>query len=318
MCLSLAFVFTFTLLLALCNASSEGLYALLPGGQLALLNTSSGQPARVGPSLAAQGFTVPDCSPSAIDSTEKLFFTLARNASAAPSSPWLLVAAGLADGAVRLALALPPAFPPGLGACAHALSTDGSAHAFVAAFPGAPPRLLAGVITYAGPAHGYAALADAPTQPLGVGLPLAAPTCAATATALWVALAGGLARVNVAHGGVDGVLPTPQAQTLSSLQYDKAGLRRTYGLLAAGGSATALASFDDAGAGTPALLVEAPGAPAAARPALVALQSDRGTLVVATAGGELVTVDLATGAPASHAPLPPGGLVALAYEPFVF
>ena len=293
--------------LAACSATLsmgalQGLYAVGPAaGQLARVNQSSGALAPIGAGLASQGWALPGdgCSPSAIDTTGKWIYVLARNASAPPAaSPWWALGVELVDGTVRKAYALPQAYPPSLRACDHALAADGSWHGFLTAVTrGSEPRLLVTRCTYTWPSSDECEqVADMAVLPLGLGAGAATPTSAATNFTLWVSLAGGLVGVSLQEPGAPPrvwALP-PQASIVGGLQYDVAGAQRaTFFLMKTGAGAVRLASFIDTGAGALAVALvpgAAPSAPVA--PNFVALLSDRKALALLDAAGALVTVDV--------------------------
>lgn len=60
--------------------------------------------------------------------------------------PWNLLAVEMSDGTVRVGYELPPAYPPALRACDHAITADGGWSAYIAAPVGPPdnPQLFLG------------------------------------------------------------------------------------------------------------------------------------------------------------------------------
>ena len=341
--------------LAACSATLsmgalQGLYAVGPAaGQLARVNQSSGALTPIGAGLAPQGWALPDdgCSPSAIDTTGKWIYVLARNASAPAVAPWWALGVELADGTVRKAYPLPQAYPSSLRACDHALAADGSWHGFITAITrDSQPRLLVTRCTFTWPTSNECdALADMAVLPLGLGMGAATPVSAATNFTLWISLAGGLVGLSLnAQGAPPRVWLLPaKASIVGGLQYDVAGAQRaTFFLLQTGAGAVRLARFIDTGIGDleVALLPGAtPSAPLA--PNFIALLTDRNALTFLDGAGDLVTVDLeqtrvvervdawcsrAKEAPSRQAGQSgrapgPGGLVCpllLEYQPFVF
>lgn len=132
------------------HASCQGLYVTqgTTGQMSVIVDEATGKAAPVGPSLSSLGFAVPtQCTPSAIDTTGKWYYTVAQNASSASPRPWLVVAAELATGLVRKAQLLPPILQAqeGGGACDYSLTADGSWHAYVSiATPPPSSRLVVG------------------------------------------------------------------------------------------------------------------------------------------------------------------------------
>lgn len=126
------------------EASLQGLYVLTAGhGQLQLVDPSTGAATAVGAPLSSSGFVLEDCVPTAIDTTGKWLYTLARNrtgTSTTPTgqsqAPLTLVAVQLADGVIhRSTYPLPPqGFDSAAAACDHTIASDGNGwHAYVTA-----------------------------------------------------------------------------------------------------------------------------------------------------------------------------------------
>lgn len=114
------------------SATAQGLYFTNSSTeQLLLVDFATGKTVPDGPGLASQGFQVPSCTPSAIDTTGKWYYTLAKNAS--HPGPWIAIAAELVGGNIRKAYPLPALFPPQLDACDHTITADGSWHAYISA-----------------------------------------------------------------------------------------------------------------------------------------------------------------------------------------
>lgn len=162
----------------------------------------------------------------------------------------------------------------------------------------------------------YAQLANASLASIGLGGALPIASAAASSTALWVALSGGLAGVALdGSGAVARSLPLPAGCALGGLAYDYA-LQATYGLLGCAGRPFALASFVDAGAGAPPLVLGAGAVPAPDRAGLSGLMVDAAAYAVVS-GGALVVLDL-QGNEAGAAPVCEGCLASVVYEPYVF
>ena len=313
------------ILLPAALGASQGLYLLAPTtGQLLLLNATSGERAPIGQGLASLGWSAPpDCSPTAIDTTGKWLYTFARRTGAPSTAPWSVLSLELRDGSIRKEYTLPPAFPPSLAACEHALAEDGGWHLFVTSVTrDAAPRLLVARFTYTWPfSNESAVLLDTPLAPLGMGGAPAVLTSAVTNFTSWVALEGGLLGLDLLSLLPARRLPLQRGETLAGLQYDISGLpRRTYGVLQDAAGATSIASFVDTGAGVPrlaAVRTAAPAPPSVANRA--ALMNDQGALAVAS-GGRVLTLRLSDGALLASVPECAGGTcpIALAYEPFVF
>lgn len=322
---SLLLLYAATLYAAtLAGGAQEGLYTMDTSGQLWIVDAAVGNRSAVGAALTASGWAVPsDCSPSAVDTTVKLLFLLARPLSA-PAAPWHLLGVQLSDGMVALAVPLPTAFPPSLAACEHVLTEDGSCHVFIAASvntSGGDAHLRAQRYTAYGPEpHEWAPLVDAAIAPLGLGEPLARPDGAVTDFAMWFLLSEGLIGVDVASGSLR-ALPGIHGASIAGLHYDTVGAQRLmYALQASANGSSTVVSFYDSGAGAPALNCSA-GVVAAvpAQRTAVALRSDLGALTVLDGvSGELVTVGL-EGEELSRVPGCSGGCpILLAAEPMVF
>jgi len=233
----------------------------------------------------------------------------------------------LRDGSVRKVYTLPPAFPPGLPACAHALAEDGGWHAYVAAVTqDAAPRLLLWRFTYTWPfSNESMPLLDVPLAGLGMGAAPRTLTLAVSNFTAWLALEKGLVGIDLATNLPSRRLPVSEGGSLVGLQYDLAGLpRRVVGLLLAGGGSSgnsSLLSFTDTGAGIPE--VDAVPTAAAVVPGAagwVALANDKNALVVLE-GGRAITLALAHGAligNVSACSSKGGCAIACVYEPFVF
>lgn len=307
-----------------------------PSGQLSRVDQSSGSLTPIGLGLASLGWALPadGCSPSAIDTTGKWIYVLARNGSAA-AAPWWALGVELADGTVRKAYALPAAYPPALRACEHALSADGSWHGYISAITrDSAPRLLITRCTFTWPASNECdAVADLAVLPLGLGSGAATPMSAATNSTLWVSLAGGLVGVGLdaAQRAPPRLWPLPaQASIVGGLLYDVAGAQRvTYFLMQTAAGAVRLARFVDTGVG--ALEVgfipgAAPSAPVA--PNFVALLTDKKAMAFLSGAGALVTIDLEDTSVVGEVDAWCGGAEAggeslacpllIEYQPFVF
>ena len=310
------------LLPAAARCASQGFYLLAPRtAQLLLTDLASGAQTPIGAGLPAPWQAPPDCTPTAVEQTGKWAYTFARRAGAPPAAPWSVAAMELRDGSVRKAYALPPAFPPSLPACAHALAEDGGWHAYVAAVTrDASPRLLLWRFTFTWPhSNESAPVLDVPLASLGMGGAPPTLALAVSNSTAWLALEGGLVGVDLATGLPSRRLPLPGG-AVQALQYDVAGApRRVVGLLA-GASASHLLAFEDTGEGTP--VVQR--VPTAARVApdnagWAALANDRAALVVLQRGRAL-ELALGSGAVVGNVSACSGGQCAIAcvYEPFVF
>jgi hypothetical protein len=310
-------------LLAAAHCASQGFYLLSPGtAQLLLTDLASGAQTAVGAGLPPAWRAPADCTPTAVEQTGKWAYTFARPAGAPPSTtPWSLLAMELRDGTVRKAYALPPAFPPSLPACAHAVAEDGGWHAFVAAVTrGASPRLLLWRFTYTWPfSNESVPLVDVPLAALGMGAAPPTLTLAVSNFTAWLALEGGLVGVDLATNLPSRRLPIAGGGVVVGLQYDVAGApRKVVGLLAEG-SSTSILSFTDTGQGVP-LVQRVPTAHVAPGAAgWVALANDRDALVV-MGGARAVALPLRGGAAAGNvsACSAQGCAIACVYEPFVF
>lgn len=321
-------------LLRLGGSTQQGLYAMLPeSGQLLLVDWLTGNATKVGVSLAEQGWLVPECTPAAIDPTGKWWYSLARNASLGPSSPWNVVSTWLVDGTTRTAAPLPDVFPPDLPACAHALFADGGWHVFTAAeIPSAGGyRAIATLsdFTFPYPPHSWTLVLNASEAALGAGRLLMPPSIAATASTLWISGTWGVAGASlqarlVRSARADSplapgrLLPLPAGDELAGLQVNPSG--RVFGLLRSqSGRAlrrsgmrpgvgalfdeARVAYFDDSGSGTPTLEsgpIPIP-PPFATSPSVVltALMTDRGSLALLADGAHLAVVNATSGAPLS-------------------
>ena len=313
------------LLPAAARCASQGFYLLAPRtAQLLLTDLASGAQTPIGAGLPAPWQAPPDCTPTAVEQTGKWAYTFARRAGAPPAAPWSVAAMELRDGSVRKIYALPPAFPPALPACAHALAEDGGWHAYVAAATrDAAPRLVLWRFTYTWPfSNESQQILDVPLASLGMGAAPRSLTMAVSNFTAWISLERGLVGVDLATGLPSRRLPVAGGAVLG-LQYDVAGApRRVVGVLAGAAGDTSLLSFTDTGSGAPAVDVvraAAPVAPGAA--GWVALANDRDSLV-ALDGGRAVALALRTGDVVANvsACSSAGGACAIAcvYEPFVF
>ena len=311
-------------------SASQGFYLLAPTtAQLLLTDLESGAQTPVGAGLPPAWQAPPDCTPTAVEQTGKWAYSLARRAGAPPAAtPWSVVAMELRDGSIRKIYELPPAFPPSLPACAHALAEDGGWHAYVAAVTrdAASPRLLLWRFTYTWPfSNESAQILDVPLAALGMGRAPATLTLAVSNFTAWVALERGLVGVDLATRLPSRRLPLAGGE-VRGLQYDVAGAqRRVVGVLVGsggGGGSTSLLAFVDSGQGTP----EAQLVPAAARVApgaagWAALANDRAQLVVLDGAGRAVALALGSGAVVANvSACSSSGQCAIAcvYEPFVF
>lgn len=317
----LRLAFLLALLPAAARCASQGFYLLAPRtAQLLLTDLASGAQTPVGAGLPPPLQAPADCTPTAIEQTGKWAYTFARAAGAPPAAPWSVAAMELRDGSVRKMYALPPAFPPALPACAHALAEDGGWHAYVAAVTrDAAPRLVLWRFTFTWPfSNESQQILDVPLASLGMGAAPRTLTMAVSNFTAWLALEGGLVGVDLATS-----LPSrrlPLAEPVLGLQYDVAGLpRRVVGVLA--GGATSLFTFTDTGSGTPAVdVVRAAARVAPGAAGWVALANDKDALV-ALDGGRAVALALRSGAVVANvSACSAGGACAIAcvYEPFVF
>jgi hypothetical protein len=293
-------------------ASLQGLYATLPlSGQLQLVDRDSGKTSNIGSPLASLGWLVPACTPSAIDPTNKWYFSLAHNATEAKLSnstgPWYLVTVSLEDGSVVTATALPPCLPTQAAACDFALSPGGALDVFVAtevpdsAAPGGY-RVVGGSVA---PSSSFVLLLNATIPDLGIGHLLSPPAVAATSSALWLAGQRGVAGAALAAGNASfRRLMLSSGSTYTALHAAPGDV--VYGVLRdSDANSSFVASFVDAGTGTPDLK-HAPLAlppPFAAPPgALTAFISDAGSFAV-LAGSALLSVNASSGAVLSSASL---------------
>jgi hypothetical protein len=316
-------------LVAPSHASSQGLYIMQPTtGTIELVNYTSNARTPVGTGIGALGWEVPsDCSPTAIDTTGKWMYVMARNAS---GSPWSVVSVELRDGSIRKVYELPSSFPPTLGACEHTITEDGDWHAYVSAAVNVDGvvRLVVWRFTFTWPdSDETVPVLDVPVASLGMGEALPVPISVVTNVTLWVGLSDGLVGVDLATNASSRRLPLPAGSAWSRLQYDISGaVRRTYALsttTTAGPTGprnvTAIVSFVDNGSGIP--KVESTSTSEPVPPSAVgsvALINDHSAIAVAS-GGSLITLGL-DGTVQSSVPLCVGGTcpIGLAYQPFVF
>lgn len=278
------------------TSSLQGLYATLPAtGQLLLLDWGTGNASAVGASLSAQGWRVPECTPSAIDPTNKWYYTLARNASAPSGSPWSLVTASLADGSVVASAPLPPCYPPELAACDHALCAGGALEVFVSVeTPHA--RVVAGCLS-PGPPSSFELLVNASVGELGVGPLVSPPSLAVTSSALWLPGQHGVAGVPLSRSSPDRQLLLSTNETLRGLHAGAGDVVFGYIQDRSTGEAF-VASFIDTGAGSPVLVcapLPLPPLFASNVTILTALVSDRGSFAL-LGDGYLITANVTSGA----------------------
>ena len=326
------------------RASLQGLYTLLPpSGQLALLNTTTGAATPVGQPLTAYGW-VPsvDCSPSAIDTTGKWMYVLARNNTG--DGPLAVVSLELADGSIRAANTLPDRLPATLSPCDIAFAADGTWHVYLAAAVG--DSLVAYAYAFAPPyQEGFALVADVPTADLALGTPLPVPAAAVTYSTLWVALSDGLAGFSLGAAptnatNVNGTLrslPISSATPVAGLGFDhKSDNVTAVLLLTPAGDGATLSSFVDVGAGTPTLTPAGTGSgagtpplPPPTSPAAFALLTDKAALALLTSNNSVLVIAAATNgsllstaavcsSPSLRSDAPSSCPLTLSYEHFVF
>ena len=313
------------------------------------VNWTTGETVAVGKPLAASGFKLELCAPSAIDPTGKWIYTLARPVHDGASSTWhaldnnsnalaqaanttvnttahTLLAMELADGTVHTTRQPLPAeyFDPKADACAHALATDGGWNAYVTAVVGmgATARLRTvqmSALDWPGqpPPPPPKLIADVAVAKLGLGDAASTPTGTIDSdNVMWVTLSGGAAGLSLDTGAYTSRVPVPDGSALTALQ----GFGTVYGLLTNSDGHTVVASFDPGV--TPTLragTVVVPG-PVAHGATAAALLSDKQGIALITESGHLVTTDL-DGRSVSTAPACKGAEgcpAAINYEPFVF
>ena len=292
-------------------ASSQGLYELSLSGQLSLVNTTTGKRSPIGAPLTTSGWVMPadGCSPTAVDTTGKWIYTWARNATAvaaaaataAVTPPWWVLGVELLSGMVRKAYPLPAVFPPDLPACAHAIAADSGWHAYVALITrDTSPRLVTYRFTFTWPySNEVVSIVDADVGELVFGAAVDTPSAAVTNTTLWLRmLTDGILGVDLVTQAPSRRLPVPAARGVPlGLQYDTFGARRvTYvPLVVGGGDPAVLAYYEDAGTGTPELVVPdgAVTYAAPAHPCYAALAGDLRNMTVVTRLGSLLSVRLA-------------------------
>lgn len=320
------------------------------------VNWTTGEKVAVGKPLAASGYTLEACAPSAIDPTGKWIYTLARVARNGSSSHTIrsslsnadsdavnasgsgavggtanttaltLLAMELADGTIHTTRQPLPAeyFDPKVNACGHALATDGGWNAYVTAAvgEGATARLRTvqmSALDWPGqpPPPPPKLIADVAVATVELGN--AAPTPTATIDSdnvMWVTLSGGAAGLSLDTQTYTCRVRSPAGTALTALQ----GFGTVYGLLTGSDGRTVVASFAPGVA--PALRVGTVGVPGpvAHEATAAALLSDKQSIVLVTDSGRLVTTDLegrtVGTAPACHGA--EGCPAAINYEPFVF
>ena len=314
------------------------------------VNWTTGEKVAVGKPLAASGYTLEACAPSAIDPTGKWIYTLARLAhhgnswhasrggntaiarssgavgSAANTTAHILLAMELADGTIHTTRQPLPTeyFDPKVNACGHALATDGGWNAYVTAVvgAGATARLRTvqmSALDWPGqpPPPPPKLIADVAVAALGLGN--AAPTPTATIDSdnvMWVTLSGGAAGLSLNTQTHTSRVPSPPGTALTALQ----GFGTVYGLLTNADGRTVVASFAPGVAPTLRVgTVGVPG-PVAHGATAAALLSDKQSIVLVTDSGRFVTTDL-EGRSVGTAPACngiKGCPAAINYEPFVF
>jgi hypothetical protein len=310
------------LLLVNVQGACQGLYMTQPvTGQMQMIDWMKGNITNIGPTLASQGWIIPDCTPAAIDTTGKWYYTLARNSSLGASSPWVVVAARLIDGTVRKSEPLPPSFPASLLACQHTFTADGSWHVFISAVytnsSTGVDTLISGRYTFTWPwTQEYVEMAHVPVSSLKMGSGVAIPSSVVTEFHLWIQLERGLVGINLTSLKIDRQLQLDDGYALTGLQYDRSVLYSTYGILN-NETASVLASFVDNGVDQPVLNIGKINLPPQAQVGLGALLNDK-TEYAIVSGVNLTTVDLAGNIVASVPVCLSGCPSSLAYEPFVF
>lgn len=303
-------------------ASSQGLYILQPStGTIELLNYTSNSRSPIGPGISTLGWQVPnDCSPTAIDTTGKWMYVMARNTS---DSPWSVISVELRDGSIRKVYELPPSFPSSLLACEHTIAEDGDWHAYVSAVVKVDndPRLIIWRFTFTWPdSNETIQMLDTPVASLGMGEPLPVPISIVTNVTLWFGLSNGLIGVDLTTNTSSRRLPLPAGSTWSRLQYDISGaVRRTYAISTSSSNSTAIVSFVDNGSGIPEIESTSTAVPVPPNAVgSVALLNDRSAIAVASKGS-IITLGL-DGIIQSSVEECVNDIcpIGLAYQPFVF
>lgn len=307
------------------HAASQGFYLLAPKtAQLLLTDLTSGAQTPLGTGLPSPLEAPSDCTPTAIEQTGKWAYTFARPSGSPPdTTPWSIVAMELRDGSIRKVYTLPPSFPPGLPACAHALAEDGGWHAYVGAVTrDAHPRFLLWRFEFTWPFSNQSVpLVDVPLADLGMGSAPPTLTMAISNFTAWLALERGLVGVDLATNLPSRRLPIPGGTALVGLQYDVAGLpRKVVGLLRAGTTNSSLLAFTDTGVGIPEVQLVPTANVGPEASGWVALANDKNALVVLESG-RAITLTLGQGAVVGNVSACSRGggcAIACVYEPFVF
>mmetsp|Transcript_9439 Transcript_9439/g.15315 ORF Transcript_9439/g.15315 Transcript_9439/m.15315 type:complete len:513 (-) Transcript_9439:114-1652(-) len=220
----IAWVLLMALALEDTNASLQGLYlTTYPSGQLRRMDVSDGSYSmeNVGTSLEKKGYSTPRCLPSAVDQTQKLYFTLAKKSGEqGNTSSWRLLTIQMEDGTVKMDQPLLDVFPPSLEACSHTLHTD---RVVVIASAVVGGSLVVARYNYA-TATGAQVLVNFPLRSLGLGGAAAYPSSAFfdIGTTLFVQLQQGVAGFNLTTGKVKSAIRFREAssESFTLLEFD--------------------------------------------------------------------------------------------------